>query len=81
MVEFDTIQLETARVLRRNLDLRSINHRELVWRLVQSKVPHAKFSTVERCIRKLQNTMSMYQPEHDDKRFDKEREYREYFRE
>lgn len=51
----DTIKLETARVLRDNIDLRSRHKREKVWYRVREKIPNAKFCTVERHCRDIQN--------------------------
>jgi len=79
MTDFPTIKLLTARILRDNPDLRGLNGREKVWFRIKQKHPTAKFSTVERCIRHLQNTMGLYLPVKEDNRFIKEKEYKEYF--
>lgn len=72
------MQLATARVLRQNPNLRAVEMRERVWLEVRRSFPNAKFSTVERCCRKLQNQMGLYKV--NDGRYQAEQEYREYFR-
>ena len=78
-MNFATIQLATARVLRDNPKLRTVDQREKVWLLIKQSIPNAKFSTVERCIRKLQNQMGLYPAIKEDNRYLVETEYRSYF--
>jgi len=81
MPEFESIKLQVARVLRDNIELRTLSARERVWSLVKAKIPNAKFSTVERMIRHLQNTKKLYLPEEEDinERNKQEEQYRGYF--
>lgn len=78
-MDFESVQLHTARVLRDNPILRTVDKREEVWIKVKETLPSAKFSTVERCIRKLQNSLNLYLPFTNDNRFKTEEEYKEYF--
>ena len=78
-MSFTTTQLATGRILRDQPELRSIEKREKVWLLVRQSIPNAKFSTVERCIRNLQNTLGLYKLYKNDGRYIKEQEYKEYF--
>ena len=79
LVDFTSIQLATARILRDYPNLRIVDTREKVWLLVKQSIPNAKFSTVERCIRKLQNQKGLYQPLEEDQRYVTEQQYKEYF--
>ena len=43
MVDFQSIQYVTAKTLRDNEDLRTVDKREEVWELVKLSIPIAKF--------------------------------------
>ena len=79
-MSFDSVRLRVCRVLRDNKQLRGVEHREQVWRMV-CKDGHesAKFSTVDRMIRKLQNEEGLYLVEKEDNRYVIEEEYIDYF--
>lgn len=79
MSYLSTVQQVTATVLRDYPELRDIDSRAKVWLRVRCLHPSAKFSTVERCCRKIQNEHNKYLPERDDGRRKKEEEYRRYF--
>ena len=79
MVDFENVKYHVGCVLRDHPGLRGVGSREKVWLLVKTKLPTAKFSTVERVIRKFQNDLGMYLPDVCDNRFEVENEYREYF--
>lgn len=80
MADFESIQLQTGRILRDYPDLRTIDKREEVWQKVKETIPNAKFSTVERIIRKLQNTLNFYLPLENDKRYEKANAYKAFFK-
>lgn len=80
MIDFESIQLHTARILRDFPQLRTVDKREEVLELVRMDVPGAKFSTVERCCRKIQNQLGRYRPSADDKRDQYKNEYKEFFK-
>ena len=61
------------------VEKRTIDKREAVWREVQRSIPYAKFATVERCIRKLQNQRGLFLPIIEDNRLVYENEYKNYF--
>lgn len=82
-MSFTTVMLATARVLRDNLLLRTSDTREKVWLLVKQSIPNAKFTTVDRCCRKIQSPppygKGMHRPVIMDRRYDLEQRYREFF--
>lgn len=78
-MSFTTVRLATARVLRDQPSLRTTDMREKVWLLVKQSLPCAKFSTVERIIRQLQNDKGLYLPRIEDDRFVNQEYYREEF--
>lgn len=80
MSSFLSLQLATARVLRDHPDIRGLDCREKVWLLVKQEIPTAKFSTVERLIRKIQNKMKLYLPQNEDMRYILQNEYSSFFK-
>ena len=79
-MDFESIQLHTARVLRDNPELRTVDKREEVLKIVRKSLPEARFSTVERSIRKLQNQKGLYLPDRGDDRYVTAEEYKEYYK-
>jgi len=77
MSGFNSLKLATARVLRDNPELRSVEMREKVWDKVRQIYPTCKCETITRMCRKLQNQMGLYTII--DHRNQLENNYKEYF--
>ena len=74
-----TILAATERVLSQNPDIRSLDKREEVVRLVRLCRSNTSYESITRACRHIQNTKGMYKPEKDDKRIEQEEEYRGYY--
>lgn len=76
-----TIKLETARALRDNPHLRTLDKRKDIIDIVQSRQPRADASTIKRSCRYIQNTLGKYRSDEQDEllRGEMESEYKQYF--
>ena len=79
--QFNTARIWTARALKENPELRSINQIEnLVAKVREMSKMQIPFNTIDRNRRRLQNDLKMYLPEEEDERILLEEIYREEFR-
>ena len=79
MTDIPTIQLSTAKVLRDNILLRSVEMREEVVRRVRLIHPKASYESIVRSCRHIQNTLKMHRPIKEDQRYKEEKKYRDYY--
>lgn len=74
-----SIEKEVYRILRDNLDLRTLDKREDVVYLVRKRYPQASFEGIIRSIRRIQNSFGLCLPNDIDPRFELATEYKTYY--
>jgi hypothetical protein len=75
-----TILAITGEFLRQNRAFRSTGNRGSLVKKVMEILPDVSAESVYRSARYIQNTLGLYKPDVDDKRYETEQEYRDFFK-